>query len=370
MKTQLNRIILIGNGFDRSLGIPTSYSHFLDWIINTTLDNLLQNVPDRRSGNLIRFGLKNDFFEIITNITTCDTIKGLKLNTKGYKKLLEECSRLRVQPNFQFTLKPKFPFIDKLFDSYDKNSWVDVEEVYFKELLISKTENINILNDCLSMIKTKLGEYLTGLKTNNINQDTFNHYRKHFFGSILEYKSNFQSYEESGNLADWYYFVNFNYTSFLKDLLMYTPSQFIDNVTFNHIHGEVIDKRIIFGYGNETGDDYLRLEKQGDDFLENIKSTHYFNSTHYRDLELQLNQPYEVYVYGLSCGMSDNILLKTIMEKSNCKQIRIFYRNSDNGKDNFRNILMNISRTLKDKDDMRSKIISKQESDFIPQADI
>lgn len=366
METKLNRIILIGNGFDRSLGIPTSYSHFLDWIINTTLDNLLQNVPDRRRGNMINFSVKNDFFKITTNIATCDAIKTLNLNTKGYKKLLEERARLGSQREFQFLMSPKFPFINKLFDSYNKNSWVDVEEIYFQELLISKNENINILNDCLGMIKTKLGEYLTGLKK-NLDYDTCNHYRRHFFGSILEYNSKYQSYEESGDLADSYYFVNFNYTSFLKDLLSYAPSEIIDNITFNHIHGEVIDHRIIFGYGNETGEDYLRLEKQGDDFLENIKSTHYFNSTHYRDLELQLNQPYEVYVYGLSCGMSDNILLKTIMEKSNCKQIRIFYKKSENGNDNFRNILMNISRTLKDKDDMRSKIISKQVNDFIPQ---
>lgn len=366
MNTELNRIILIGNGFDRSLGIPTSYSHFLDWIINTTLDNLLKNVPNRGRGNLISFSVENEFYKIDTNIVTCDAIESLNLNTKGYKKLLEEIARLRHQRDFKLSLSPKFSFIDKLFSSYNKNSWVDVEELYFQELLISKTENIKILNDCLNLIKTKLGEYLSGLKK-IIDFDTFNHYRRHFFGSILEYKSNYQSYEESGNLAQSYYFVNFNYTSFLKELLNYAPTDGIENTTFNHIHGEIIDDRIIFGYGNETGDDYLRLEKQGDDFLENIKSTHYFNSTHYRDLELQLSQPYEVYVYGLSCGLSDNILLKTIMEKSNCKQIRIFYKQSKNGKDNFRNILMNISRTLKDKEDMRSKIISKQTNDSIPQ---
>ena len=98
-----------------------------------------------------------------------------------------------------------------------------------------------------------------------------------------------------------------------------------------------------------------------------IKSTHYFNGTNYRDLETQLHRPYEVYIYGLSCGLSDNILLKTLMQKSNCKQIRIFYKKSKNNRDNFRNILMNISRSLEDKEDMRSKIISQQSNDFIPQ---
>lgn len=367
-KNILNRIILIGNGFDRSLNLPTSYSHFLDWIINQTLSNLLENIPQGRVSNMTEFEVKDKLFTITTNISSADAINSLKLNTTGYKKLLNETIRLSSQWQFKFVLTPKYKFIDELFESYDKNSWVDVEELYFIELLkINETNEVKDLNNCLDILKSKLTEYLRGLKSKAINYDTFNHYRNHFFGPVLEYNSNYKLYEVSKKLPTSFYFVNFNYTPFLIKLLDFGPSEILDKSITNHIHGDFYDYPIIFGYGNETGEDYLRLEKLGDDFLENIKSTHYFNSTHYRDLETQLNEPYEVYVYGLSCGMSDNILLKTIMGKSNCKQIRIFYKNSDNGKDNFRNILMNISRTLKDKDDMRSKIISKQPNDNIPQ---
>lgn len=176
-----------------------------------------------------------------------------------------------------------------------------------------------------------------------------------------------QVYEETKEKPTHYYFVNFNYTKFLSHLLDYAPEYAENENTINHIHGDLNGFPIIFGYGNETGENYSKLESLGNDYLDNIKSTHYFNSTHYRDLEVQLNSPYEVYVYGLSCGLSDQILLNTIMQKDNCKQIRIFYNKYEDGNDNYREILMNISRVFDDKEVMRSKIISKQKDDYIRQ---
>jgi mannitol/fructose-specific phosphotransferase system IIA component (Ntr-type) len=55
------------------------------------------------------------------------------------------------------------------------------------------------------------------------------------------------------------------------------------------------------------------------------------------------------------------------MQKENCKQIRIFYNKYDDGNDNYRETLMNISRVFDDKEVMRSKIISKQKDDYIRQ---
>ncbi len=44
------------------------------------------------------------------------------------------------------------------------------------------------------------------------------------------------------------------------------------------------------------------------------------------------------------------------MQKENCKQIRIFYNKYGDGKDNYRETLMNISRVFDDKEVMRIKI--------------
>ncbi|SMG49726.1 AbiH family protein [Arenibacter troitsensis] len=363
----MNRIILIGNGFDRSLNMPTSYSHFLDWLMSETLANLLKHPPESYKGDHYQFKVENEIFDITINSATFKWVQTLPLKDFKYRAFMEEIKRLEPQSIFLLKLRPKHGLIYDLFDFYNKNSWVNVEELYFLELLKTKQKDVIELNEYFELIKSKLAEYLKELDFKDNNVSTFSKYRKHFFGPVIKYNSTYQLYEDSNDDPEWYYFVNFNYTQFLSKLLTHTSADLSRRIRVNNIHGEINVSPIIFGYGNETGDEYLRLESQSDEYLENIKSTHYFNSTDYRDLETQLHQPYEVYIYGLSCGLSDNILLKTLMQKSNCKQIRIFYKKSKNNRDNFRNILMNISRALEDKEDMRSKIISKQTNDVIPQ---
>jgi uncharacterized protein YnzC (UPF0291/DUF896 family) len=150
--------------------------------------------------------------------------------------------------------------------------------------------------------------------------------------------------------------------------LEFAPHTVNDKITINHIHGDLKSSPIIFGYGNETESEYNKLEKLSNEYLENIKSTHYFNTHHLKDLLVTLNQQYEVYIYALSCGLSGNILLKKILQNYNCKQIRIFYYENMEGKNNFRETLKNISRVFDDKDLMREKIISFQMNDKIPQS--
>ncbi|WP_421810564.1 AbiH family protein [Flagellimonas sp.] len=364
----MNRIILIGNGFDRSLNLPTGYSHFLDWIFRDTLKFIIDNVPIGNFYGGRDYSSENDLFSFQINGHTLVWVKSLFDDNRDYKYYSEERKRIETQQYFNFTLRPHHPFISLLFDVYDSKGWVDIEQLYFNTLLRVKSEGIDDFNHIFSIVRGRLSKYLEGLHNQKNDAETLDKYRRHFFGSTLKYNPRFQSYEESKAKPKSYYFVNFNYTWFLRYLLDYAPKDVENDIIINNIHGEIKNYPIIFGYGNETGEEYSRLENLGNEFLENIKSTHYFNSTHYRDLERQLGEPYEVYVYGLSCGLSDNILLKTIMQRPNCQQIRIFYHKESNG-DNFRSTLMNISRVFDNKEEMRSKIISKQENDFIPQVD-
>jgi len=362
----MNRIILIGNGFDKSLNLPTGYSQFLDWIFLETLKAIIEKEPHAGFPGSTDYSVENELFSSQINRHTVVWLKVLVENKHNYKYYLEEREKLKLNNYFNFRLSPKHPFVGKLFEFYGDNGWVDIEQLYFEELKQTVASEIENFNSIFETIKGKLSEYLEGIRNEKNNVDTLNLYRKHFFGNVLHYVKGYQSYEESKTKPDSYYFLNFNYTNFLREILDHAPSEILNNVIINNIHGQLGDFPIIFGYGNETGEEYSKLEKQGNLFLENIKSTHYFNSTHYRDLQRQLGEPYEVYVYGLSCGLSDSILLKTIMQKPNCTQIRIFYHAMEN-KDSFRSTLMNISRVFDDKEDMRRKIISKKEIDFIPQ---
>jgi hypothetical protein len=370
-KSTLNRIILIGNGFDRSLGMPTSYSHFLDWIFQEALKELVikaKNSDVLYLGSNYNYSLENDLLKLVVNSGTIGWLERLIDGKKAYKEYLLDRDKLSKQHEFKFIFKPKHSFISELFSNYSQNSWVDIEQVYFKTLLETNEQNIKEFHIYFDLLKQKLLTYLKTLEINKSHLDKImSKYKKHFFGKIIGYDSSMKIYEEMDDTPAHFYFVNFNYTNFLLQLMDYAPIYASDEYTVNHIHGDLDDFPIIFGYGNETGENYSRLESLGNDYLENIKSTHYFNSTHYRDLENQLNDPYEVYVYGLSCGLSDQILLNTIMQKENCKQIRIFYNKLEDGNDNYRETLMNISRVFDDKEVMRSKIISKQKDDYIPQ---
>lgn len=375
LKPGLERIILIGNGFDRSLNMRTNYSHFIDWLVRDAVDTLIEEYKtngiknNRNQGINVSFTANNSLFRITSNILTIDYLMNPANNIDGFEDL-------RMRPkNFSYglhhyslKLEPVHPFMNNLFDFYKKNRWVDIEEEYFKHLQKVKEDNIIRFHSFFEEVKTKLKEYLETLSFDIKDKSgVMNKYRKHFFGNVMIYDKALKLYSQSNDHPSWYYFVNFNYTRFLSDVLDNAPTDVIDKMSLNHIHGNLHDFPMIFGYGNESGDDYTELEKKGNDYLENIKSTHYFNTTHYKDLLINLNSPYEVYIYGLSCGLSDHILLNKILENKNCKQIRVFYHKESANSNNFREIIKNITRVFNDKELMREKIISIQENDFIPQ---
>ena len=118
---------------------------------------------------------------------------------------------------------------------------------------------------------------------------------------------------------------------------------------------------IVFGYGDELDEDYLNIEKSGNDsYLENIKSMKYSQIPNYRKLLRFIESyHYNVYIMGHSCGMSDRTLLNTIFENHNCSSIKIFYHQRENGPDDHMEKIMNISRNFKDKPSMRKRLVDK-----------
>lgn len=127
--------------------------------------------------------------------------------------------------------------------------------------------------------------------------------------------------------------LNFNYTHTAEKLYARDKDLIIN------IHGELnSDKNpIIFGYGDELDDDYKRIEKlQDNDFLENIKSVHYHETSNYRRLlEFIESEPYQVITMGHSCGNSDRTLLHTVFEHPNCISVKVYYHLREDGTDDY-----------------------------------
>jgi hypothetical protein len=63
---------------------------------------------------------------------------------------------------------------------------------------------------------------------------------------------------------------------------------------------------------------------------------------------------------GHSCGLSDRTLLNTLFEHENCVSIKVFYHQETETKDNYSDVVRNISRNFNNKAVMREKVVNKQ----------
>ncbi|AUC77754.1 AbiH family protein [Olleya sp. Bg11-27] len=163
-------------------------------------------------------------------------------------------------------------------------------------------------------------------------------------------------------------FLNFNYTSSLDgyvDLLLKEYS-----VSVNQIHGRLndLDNLVNFGFGDEMDQDYKIIENIDDnEYLKFFKSFQYFQNTNYKKLLSYIDSDrYQVCVMGHSCGLSDRTMLNTIFEHENCASIKVFYHEY-NGKDNYTDIIQNISRHFSNKKIMRDRIVPKSLCKPLPQ---
>jgi hypothetical protein len=161
--------------------------------------------------------------------------------------------------------------------------------------------------------------------------------------------------------------LNFNYTA--------TANKYIQNKSsvaeINHIHGELSNpESVIFGYGDELDENYKKLSNLNDnEYLRNFKSIKYLESDRYRKaLQFIDAAPYQVFIMGHSCGNSDRTLLNTLFEHPNCVSIKPFYYvNKESGKDNYLDIVQNISRNFTDAKKMRDRVVNKMYCQPLPQ---
>ena len=100
-----------------------------------------------------------------------------------------------------------------------------------------------------------------------------------------------------------------------------------------------------------------------------MKQPHYSESDNYRRmLAFVESAPYQVYIMGHSCGNSDRTLLNTLFEHPNCVSIKPFYYvEKESGKDNYLDVVQNISRNFTDAKKMRDRVVNKMYCLRMPQ---
>lgn len=373
----MNKLIIVGNGFDIHNGLPTKYSDFLKWLIKRAIST---KEEDDTLGNLIRIDIAimyGEYSDDAPKFTNLDEVANYIFNC------INEIPKDGVYYNLGFMLyNVKIlnlsNFLKTLLIHQVEKNWVDIEIMYYREL-----------KGCLKIYQRGdwMGEAEQKLQTINTDLDVLKKYLVIYLKEILESKQRIHydfDYSASAEIdvhiiKEKHHIKNLLNEDFTEDNKKYIKPKEVCFLNFNYtrltydlerrnyqhinIHGNVkgdINNRPVFGFGDEIDADYLEMEKtNNNEFFTHIKSFEYFKNSNYNDLiEFINSDSYIVYIWGHSCGLSDRTLLNMIFEHDNCAAIKPYYWNKKDGTNNYTEITYNISRHFKNKLKMRNRVVS------------
>ncbi len=400
----MNRLILIGNGFDLAHNLKTKYEHFIDWYWEKRVDGFVGNTSNISKDPLCTFEIKdpNECWNVFAF-----QLPRISQRIPG-KDVVREIMSNKERFNFQIST-----FFDNILKSYTAKGWVDIENEYYSLLkkyafTDDSATKIATLNYELNYIQERLLEYLSIVNqedivvSNNIRKKIYapikscdisveasksvkdyvkwwserqrdawerklyeygisgtNSYN--YIYDVEDYKKGTYShldYPSLFMLPDNIMLLSFNYTKTAQAYLMDNKQNFM----LNYIHGKIdTPSSVIFGYGDELDDNYKRLQDLNDnDCLQNIKTIKYQESDNYRNvLAFIESAPFQVCIMGHSCGNSDRTLLNTLFEHKNCISVKPYYYIKNDGTDNYLELIQNISRNFTDMKLMRDRVVNK-----------
>lgn len=415
----MNRIIIIGNGFDLAHQLATRYEDFINWYWDEWGHSLATSMNRHLTDGLCSFRLKDNVF-----------YAGWALVWREHYIPMQEYS-LRNHVEYYKTATNICDFkVDSLFfteicKAVEEKGWVDIEAEYYRMLNSVYLSSPQRLNEEFAIVRKKLIEYLTSIQDSNINDSIVNQatrecmmapfcekeisiegrdkwvdflkcrieeedlsgimklYKKTNIRKrvayISKFKKKWQDQIDNDGIetvneelpSDMLYpdrimLLNFNYTK-TADMYMLVDKH---HFPINHIHGHLDNhESIIFGYGDDKDDKYQEISKlNNNELLTNIKTFRYLEDSCFKDtLTFIASAPYQVYIMGHSCGASDRTLLNTLFEHPNCVSIKPFYYKNGEGQDNYIEIVQNISRNFSDAQKMRDRVVNKTFCQPLPQ---
>ena len=409
----MNRIVLIGNGFDLAHGLPTQHEDFINWYWDQRVREFIKIHKSVSEDILCDFkieepytwnGFYNSIFSPVTKLIGTDIIHRIKKNQFG------------VQTKYH----PHSPFFESIIEKIETYGWVDIENVYYNYLIGCKIKkdikiNLHVLHDQFHFLTKRLIDYLKSISTSGtmklcgiedsiyskIKLEDISIEGQHFIDEYVndwakkdknvwlakiqqhgldedeilseiqafkdnpEKKKQARDYPELFLFPDHVLLLNFNYTYTADTYDSYTRGSII------HIHGELNEpESVIFGYGDELDKSFQQLQNLNEnECLRNIKSIKYLESDNYRNvLRFLESAPFQVFIMGHSCGNSDRTLLNTIFEHQNCISIKPYYYQKADGSDNYLDIIQNISRNFTNMKLMRDRVVNKTYCEPLPQA--
>lgn len=362
----INRLILVGNGFDLAHGMKTSYADFILWYFQKCWEEAFDDWvydKDRTNFSIYSNALLSFSYDRPSLLLQYQHPKITEI--EQIYKLIELGSTKNIQYAIQVEINSKF--FKLILEDLERKNWVNIENIYYNELkkiiknhlLFTEPQphslqaGLNELNDHFDILKKELEKYLSTLTKPKDNYWIGDYIKELPF---INAENTINGFHLGNTLL-----LNFNYTATTE---LYLGK----NIDVIHIHGELnsIKNPVIFGFGDERDETYELLEKANiPEVFTHIKSFDYFKTDNYSRLLAFLGSQFDVYIMGHSCGLSDRTLLSTIFEHDNCRFIKIFYH--DNA-ENYRKTTYEISRHFTDKALMRERVLSISKCKKMPQS--
>lgn len=150
----MNRLVLIGNGFDLAHGLKTKYEDFIYWYWKNRILNLYQEGSNISDDHLCKLTILS---ESSWNIFVFHNSLSLK-SSEGkdiYKFLMENKEYFKIEFS---------PFFERIHKSIENKGWVDIENDYYellKKFALEENDETKVkeLNEQLHIIQDKLVEY-------------------------------------------------------------------------------------------------------------------------------------------------------------------------------------------------------------------
>lgn len=419
----INRIILVGNGFDLAHGLATRYADFVNWYWGKCFQQLRKCNNRTYTDHLCTFILNDNYYTWLSFLYGIINPIRLPSGREFYENIKKDKIRFSIHHT---------GFMERICQSIESKGWVDIENEYYTALNDEYFETPEKINEEFEIVKSNLIEYLSLIQAAKITESIVQHKlqdkilapikisevaisARHQLIDFIQARSTLDEQhlinesalsihdvlnpgidnsrtiefikdcinkmKEYGTASttlienaidndivpdEMLYpnrlmLLNFNYTS-TADLYIPQSYDYGNRFIINHIHGDLKDPTsIVFGYGDELDDRYSNLVKlNNNDFLQNVKSIKYLEADNYRKMLAFIDSaPYQIYIMGHSCGNSDRTLLNTLFEHKNCISIKPFYYQKEDGSDNYLEIVQNISRSFTDMKLMRDRVVNK-----------
>ena len=396
----MNRLVIVGNGFDLASGIKSRYSDFVKHVLSITLKEIQQDAKEfsfpllvkkkpslyRPSLELIRLTTPDepyfdDYYELVDHYRSIGSSLSLEELIAIFKELRSPVEIINILLKISLDNSPEI-------------GWADFEGVYSNEIErilgqddLEKLTKLIELNKHLDDFKKSFAEYLA-IQQSEQDKKTppYSHpviseclkpcrdenalrmeNQKVSKEEISKSTNDIDSQNEHSNHPDQILFLNFNYTNLLRrSIYTHRLSSESYKLKFDElmIHGSInngIDD-IMLGYGNISELIFKQIESlENSTLFENFKTFYYTYNDQYSKLKEFIDSGYfSIYIVGHSCGKSDRELLSEIFQHPRCVYVRQLA--FPNGPYDFKDRSVKIAGCLNHVADLRKLMLPKDEN--------